>query len=70
VLAAAFATLTPRECEALLWIVRSKRDAEIAVIPGIHATTASTHVRNLLGRLRVESRHAAAMEVVRVIVCE
>jgi len=68
-LAAAFATLTPRECEVLIWIVRSKRDTEIGIILGIHATTASTHVRNLLFKLGVESRHAAAMEVVRVIIC-
>ena len=68
-LAVAFVTFTPRECEVLFWIVRSKRDAEIAIILAIHATTVSTHVRNLLCKLALESRLAAVMEVVRVIIC-
>ena len=68
-LAAAFVTRTLRECEVLLWIVRSERDSEIGIILGIHATTVSTHVRNLLFELALETRLAAAMQVVRVIIC-
>ena len=68
-LAAAFATFTPRECEVLFRILHGKRDSEIAIILGIRARTVSTHVCNLLGKFSVETRLAAAMEVVRVIIC-
>ena len=66
--AKAFATLTERESEVLLWILRGKRDGEIAILLDISPATASTHVRNLLAKLGVESRLAAAMEVVRVVI--
>ncbi len=68
-LAAGFATLTRRECQVLRWIIRGKRDTEIAIILGIQPRTASTHVRNILAKLSVETRLAAAMEVVRIIIC-
>jgi DNA-binding CsgD family transcriptional regulator len=68
-IAAAFATLTERESEVLLWILHGKRDGEIAILLDISPATASTHVRNLLAKLGVESRLAADMEVVRVVIC-
>jgi DNA-binding NarL/FixJ family response regulator len=68
-LASVFPTLTACECQVLRWLVCGKRDGEIAVIQKIERATASTHVRNLLGKLHVENRHAAAMEVVREIIC-
>ena len=68
-LARVFPVLTPCERAVLRWIVCGKQDAEIAVICHIRPATASTHVRNLLHKLGVEHRQAAAMEVVREIIC-
>ena len=45
-------------------IVAGKRDAEIASVLGIRPATATTHVRNLLGKLGVESRLVAAMTAI------
>lgn len=59
-LEATFAALTKRETEVLFWITRGKRDRELASILGIRPATATTHVRNLLAKLGVESRLAAA----------
>ena len=69
-LAAAFGTLTARECEGLRWIACGKQDAVIAAILGMSPRTASTHVCNILAKLHVESRIAAAMEAVRVVICD
>ena len=63
-LAARFPQLTAREAEVLMWIVAGKRDWEIAAVLGIRPATATTHVRNLLAKLGVESRLAAAMAAV------
>jgi DNA-binding CsgD family transcriptional regulator len=63
-IAARFPQLTQREAEVLTCIVAGKRDAEIAVILGIRRATATTHVRNLLGKLGVESRLVAAMAAI------
>ena len=68
-IAVAFSKLTRREREVLVWIVRSKRDGEIARILGNSTRTVTTHVCNLLGKLNVELRIAAAMEVVRSVIC-
>jgi LuxR family transcriptional regulator/LuxR family quorum sensing-dependent transcriptional regulator/LuxR family quorum-sensing system transcriptional regulator CciR len=48
----------------LTWIVAGKRDSEIAVVLGVRPATATTHVRNLLAKLGVESRLVAAMAAV------
>lgn len=61
---ARFPQLTRREAEVLMWIVAGKRDPEIAAILGVRPATATTHVRNLLAKLRVGSRLVAAMTVV------
>src|ERR1043166_844702 len=63
-LAGAFAALTPREGEVLLWVFRGRRDAGIAVLLGISARTVSGHVRATPRKFGVETRLAAAMEVV------
>ena len=52
--------LTGRETQVLLWLAQGKRDAEIALICGLHPMTVSTHVRNLLAKLHCETRTAAA----------
>ena len=63
-LAARFPQLTQREAEVLMCIVAGKRDVEIAAVLGIRPATATTHVRNLLGKLGVESRLVAAMTAI------
>ena len=52
--------LARREAETLFWLARGKRNAEIAVICGMHATTVSTHLRSVFAKLGVETRTAAA----------
>jgi DNA-binding NarL/FixJ family response regulator len=68
-LARAFPALTPCECKVLRWVNCGKTDGEIAVILAIATATVSTHVRNLRGKLQLETRHAAMAEVVREIIC-
>ena len=68
-LAEAFPALTARECEVLRWIIQCKHDPQIAVILEISPATVSRHVHNLLLKLCVEDRAAAAMEAVSVIIC-
>ena len=65
-IAARFPRLTRREAEVLMCIVAGKRDSEIAVILGVRAATATTHVRNLLAKLGVDSRLVAAMAAIGV----
>ena len=52
--------LARREAEALFWLARGKRNAEIATICGMHPTTVSTHLRAVFAKLGVETRTAAA----------
>ena len=52
--------LARREAEALFWLARGKRNAEIAAICGMHPTTVSTHLRAVFIKLGVETRTAAA----------
>lgn len=52
--------LARREAETLFWLARGKRNAEIAVICGVHVTTVSTHLRAVFAKLGVETRTAAA----------
>lgn len=58
--------LTRRECEVLWWIKHGKRDHEIASILGIALRTASHHVENILAKLKVETRTAAATVALRL----
>ena len=66
---AAFRTLSRGECRVLQWLIQGKQDAAIAPLFGLATATVSTHVRNILGKLGVESRAAAIVEVWRVILC-
>ena len=52
--------LARREAETLFWLAQGKRNAEIALICGVHATTVSTHLRAVFAKLGVETRTAAA----------
>jgi len=60
-LATVFPALTRREAEVLRWVAEGKRDGEIALILGIRAATATTHVRDLLAKLDVDSRVVATV---------
>lgn len=53
--------LTCREREVLALLTEGKTDPEIAEALCISTYTASTHVRNLLGKLGVENRVQAAV---------
>ena len=52
--------LTARECSVLRWIVRGKRDAEIAELIGATAKSVNGHVSHLLKKLQAENRATAA----------
>jgi DNA-binding NarL/FixJ family response regulator len=52
--------LTPRQAEVLYWIAQGKTNAEIAIILGTSPRTVEKHVEQLLERLQVENRVAAA----------
>jgi ribose transport system substrate-binding protein len=53
--------LSKRESEVLHWVRQGKRDSEIACILAISIRTVQTHVFNILRKLGVETRTAAAM---------
>ena len=53
--------LTCREREVLALLAEGKTDPEIAEALCISIYTASTHVRNLLGKLEVKNRVQAAV---------
>jgi DNA-binding CsgD family transcriptional regulator len=59
------AGLTPREIEVLQLVVQGKTDREIAEELFISHHTAMRHVSNILGKLDVDSRTAAAAYAVR-----
>jgi len=52
--------LTPRQGEVLYWIAQGKTNGEIAVILGTSPRTIDKHVEQMLERLGVENRLAAA----------
>ena len=52
--------LTPRQAEVLYWIAQGKTNAEISIILGTSPRTVDKHVEQLLERLSVENRLAAA----------
>jgi DNA-binding NarL/FixJ family response regulator len=52
--------LTPRQSEVLYWVAQGKTNAEIAIILGASPRTIDKHVEQLLERLGVENRLAAA----------
>ncbi|HYC70150.1 MAG TPA: response regulator transcription factor [Opitutaceae bacterium] len=52
--------LTPREAEVLYWIAQGKTNPEIAVVLDSAANTVKKHAQNVLNKLGVETRTAAA----------
>lgn len=54
--------LTPRETEILFWVAQGKTNAEIAIILDASFSTVKKHVENLLPKLGVETRLAAALK--------
>ncbi len=58
--------LTPREIEVLRLLTRGDTDQSIADALFISKRTASTHVGNILAKLGVESRAAAAVQALRL----
>lgn len=59
--------LTPRETEILFWVAQGKTNAEIGVILGAARATVKKHVENLLPKLGVETRLAAALRAMELL---
>ena len=59
--------LTERETEVLCWLASGKTNQEIATILGLSFFTVKTHVTNILHRLDVDTRTAAAAVLFRVL---
>jgi two-component system nitrate/nitrite response regulator NarL len=58
-------TLTPREREVLHCVAAGSMDREIADQLTISLSTVKTHMRNILSKLHVSSRHQAALLAMR-----
>lgn len=59
--------LTPRQSEVLYWVAQGKTNAETAIILGASPRTIDKHVEQLLERLCVENRLAAATKANEVL---
>ena len=59
------AHLTPREVQVIELISQGMRNKEIAAALGISFETAQVHVKNILGKLKVQDRTAAVSVAVR-----
>ncbi len=59
--------ITPREAEVLFWIAQGKTSPEIAVILATAPATVKRHVANLLPKLGVETRLAAALRAAEIL---
>ena len=57
--------LTPKERQVARWLAQAKTNGEIGTILGISTRTVEKHVENLLRKLHVENRTAAALEIAR-----
>ena len=57
--------LTPKERQVARWLAQAKTNWEIGTILGISTRTVEKHVENLLRKLHVENRTAAALEIAR-----
>jgi DNA-binding CsgD family transcriptional regulator len=53
--------LTDREAEVLFWVAQGKTSPEIGVILTAATTTIKKHVQNILSKMGVENRLAAAL---------
>lgn len=54
--------LTPRETEILFWVAQGKANAEIATILSTAPNTVKKHLQNMMPKLGVETRLAAALK--------
>ena len=59
--------LTARATETLLWLAQGKTNPDIATILGITESTVKKHVQEILERLGVETRGAAAVRALEVL---
>ena len=59
--------LTPRQSEVLYWITQGKTNAETAIILGTSPRTVDKHVEQVLERLGVENRLAAAGKAAEIL---
>jgi DNA-binding response OmpR family regulator/DNA-binding CsgD family transcriptional regulator len=59
--------LTPREAEILFWIAQGKTNAEIGTILGLAPNTVKKHVYNLLPKMGLETRLAAALRAMELL---
>lgn len=59
--------LTPREAEILFWIAHGKTNGEIGIILDLATNTVKKHVANLLPKLGLETRIAAALRAMEIL---
>ena len=59
--------LTRREAEVLLWVAQGKSNAAVASILDIQERTACKHMENILAKLYVENRTAAAQRAMELL---
>lgn len=59
--------LTPRETQILYWVAQGKTNPEVAIILEMQTCTVKKHVENLLPKLGVETRLAAALRAHEVL---
>ncbi|MES2693698.1 MAG: helix-turn-helix transcriptional regulator, partial [Verrucomicrobiota bacterium] len=59
--------ITPREAEILFWVAHGKTNGEIGIILGMANNTVKKHVYNLLPKLGLETRIAAALRAMEVL---
>jgi DNA-binding CsgD family transcriptional regulator len=59
--------LTRREAEVLLWVAQGKSNADVARILDMQGRTACKHMENILAKLYVENRTAAAQRALEVL---
>jgi DNA-binding NarL/FixJ family response regulator len=62
--------LTPRAAEALLWLAQGKTNSDIATILGITESTVKKHVQEMFEKLGVETRGAATVRALEVLVSQ
>jgi DNA-binding CsgD family transcriptional regulator len=60
-------SITSREAQVLHWLVGAKTNREIGIILGVSSRTVGKHVENILAKLGVENRTAAAMHALEVL---
>jgi|GEM_PF-4437759 len=61
--------LSKREAEVLWWLALGKVNKEIASILGVSFRTVQKHVENILRKLELENRHAAAVHAAAWLRC-